>query len=233
MLVAAPDGAPRGAIVVLGELFGITDLVEEALATLTGAGYTAAAPDLYWRAEPRLALGYDDTGRARGFDLLGRLDPDAVVADIDQVQNLLAGRTGGPSALVGFSTGGYLGLLAATRLPFDVVGAVYPGWTLNGGAPVAGPHGGPAPLERAERLRGTLVLVAAGSRDHLMAADLDGIRSKLAGAGVEHRVLTIDGAAHGYACRGRPETFHADGTRRTWEFLLDGLNGRGRGPTGT
>lgn len=219
-LLAMPGGECRGGVVVLGELYGLTDVVSDALARLTQDGYAAAAVDLYWRAEPRLALPYSDGGRRRGFALLRGLDSDEVVADIAAAQRLLAEVAPGTSALVGFSAGGYLGLVAATRLTFDVVAAVYPGWTLNGGAPVAGPP----PLADAERLRDALVLFAAGTADNLVAADIEGVELRLTEAQVPHRMLVLDGVPHGFAAPGRPAQFDSDAVERTWQFVLDGLD---------
>lgn len=222
--LAMPVGGRRGGVVVLGELYGLTDVVSDALRRLTSAGFAAAAVDLYWRAEPRLALPYSDGGRRRGFALLRGLASDEVVADIAATKRLLAEVAPGTSALVGFSAGGYLGLVAATRLAFDVVAAVYPGWTLNGGAPVAGPP----PLADAESLRDCLVLFAAGTADNLVAADIEGVDLRLTEAQVPHRMLVLDGVPHGFAAPGRPAQFDSDAVERTWRFVLDGLDAGSR-----
>jgi len=111
---------------VLGELYGLTDLVHDALGRLAAAGYTDAAPDLFWRSEPGLALPYDEAGRERGFALLRALNPGAVVDQVRRALDALGDTASGPSGLVGFSIGGYLALLAAADGPVDDVVAGLP-----------------------------------------------------------------------------------------------------------
>ncbi len=235
-LVARPAGGSRGRVVVLGELYGLTDLVHDALGRLAAAGYTAAAPDLFWRSEPGLALPYDEAGRERGFTLLRALNPGAVVDQVRRTLDALGDTGSGPSGLVGFSIGGYLALLAAADGPVDVVVAAYPGWTVRGGAPISGP----APLERAADLGAARVVVVAVPADRLVAADLPEIEARLTAAGVDHQVVTLDDVPHGYACAGRTssakQVLRQIGSRRFWEARPraagaggDGRSGGGRG----
>ncbi len=221
-LVTRPAGRSRGRVVVLGELYGLTDLVHDALDRLAVAGYTAAAPDLFWRSRSGLSLPYDEAGRDRGFALLRALDPDAVVDQVHRTLDALGDTGPGLAGLVGFSIGGYLALLAAADGPVDVVVAAYPGWTVHGGAPIPGP----APLERAADLGAARVVVVAGSADHLVAADLPEIEARLAAAGVEHQVVTLDDVPHGYACAGRPDTYRPEATEQTWRLVFAALERR-------
>lgn len=143
---------------VIGELYGMTDLVHEAMSTLTEAGHAVAAVDLFTGTERGLQLPYDDAGRARGFallrDLAGGIPRGADPPDPRPTRT-------SPVGIVGFSVGGFMALVAATHLTFEVVVAVYPGWTVHGGGPIATP----APLQRAADLGATRVLVLVGSDD--------------------------------------------------------------------
>ena len=53
---ADPAGAPRGAIVVIQEIFGVNAGIRRKCDTLAAAGYLAIAPDLFWRMEPGIEL---------------------------------------------------------------------------------------------------------------------------------------------------------------------------------
>ena len=128
-LVARPEGDSSdrrnpGGVLVIGELYGMTDLVHEAMSTLTEAGHAVAAVDLFTGTERGLQLPYDDAGRARGFALLRDLQAESLVGQIRQTRDLLEP---GPVGIVGFSVGGFMALVAATPLTFEVVVAVYPG----------------------------------------------------------------------------------------------------------
>src|SRR5580658_11287916 len=46
---AEPDGAPRGAVVVLQEAFGVNDHIEDVTRRFAQAGYRAVAPHLFHR----------------------------------------------------------------------------------------------------------------------------------------------------------------------------------------
>ena len=220
-LVARPEGDSSdrrnpGGVLVIGELDGMTDLVHEAMSTLTEAGHAVAAVDLFTGTERGLQLPYDDAGRARGFALLRDLQAESLVGQIRQTRDLLEP---GPVGIVGFSVGGFMALVATTHLTFEVVVAVYPGWTVHGGGPIATP----APLQRAADLGATRVLVLAGSDDALVGPDLDDIDALLGAAGVQHELLVLPGVGHGFACAGRRATYSDAATSATWRAILDAL----------
>lgn len=215
-LVRTVSGSPSSTVVIFGELFGITALVTDALERLSRAGYTAVAPDIYWREGTRLALPYDDQGRQRGFDILGNLRIADVCTDVEHALRAIAAPTDRPLHLLGFSSGGNIALHLAGRMDARSVVAVYPGWTLH----ATGPLEVPAPLERPDALGDTDVTIIAGTGDSLVMPDLPGVRSALGSAGVRHDIVEIPGAPHGYACPDRLAGFDADATAITWQTIL-------------
>jgi carboxymethylenebutenolidase len=80
--VALPvSGSSGPGILVLHEIFGVNDYIEDACARLADIGYCALAPDLFWRTQPGLALRHDDDGLAQGMAAAQRLDHVAAVRD--------------------------------------------------------------------------------------------------------------------------------------------------------
>ena len=57
--LAEPGGTPRGAIVVIQEIFGVNRGVRAKCDHWASLGYLAVAPDLFWRLEPGVVLDPD------------------------------------------------------------------------------------------------------------------------------------------------------------------------------
>lgn len=121
-----PAGHGPG-VVLVQEVFGVNDYVRAVAARLALLGYVVAAPDLYWRIEPGLALAHDDEGLARGMQLAGQLDHDRAVDDLDATAAHLRGlgevvdRVGA----VGFCLGGTLAFHLAARAQIDATVSYY------------------------------------------------------------------------------------------------------------
>ncbi|WP_272918989.1 dienelactone hydrolase family protein [Streptomyces sp. SID4985] len=134
---------------------------------------------------------------------------------------------GAPRAYVGFSLGGHLGVLAATRVPFDLVVSVYGGWTTDGGIPLATPEPplsetGAAAIAR----HGNRVLALVGDRDHLIDADERGrIDRRLKAAGVPHELRVYEDAPHGFLCEDRPNTYDAGASEDAFGRIVGALEG--------
>ena len=56
--LAAPTGKPRGAIVVLQEIFGVNSHIRAVTDSFASEGYTAIAPSLFDRVRRGIQLGY-------------------------------------------------------------------------------------------------------------------------------------------------------------------------------
>jgi carboxymethylenebutenolidase len=65
--VAQPSGAPRGAVVVLQEIFGVNSHIRAVADGYAAAGYVAVAPSTFHRVRPGEELGYTDADMATGF----------------------------------------------------------------------------------------------------------------------------------------------------------------------
>lgn len=129
--VARPEGVPKAAIVVIQEIFGINAGIRRKCDKLAEAGYLALAPDLFWRIEPGVELDPDIPDQfQRALDLMGKLDQDKAVADIEAT--IRAARTGiGDSdgtakvGCVGYCLGGRLAFMTACRTDIDAAVGYY------------------------------------------------------------------------------------------------------------
>lgn len=55
--LARPLGTPRGGIVLLQEIFGVTPAMRAIAEDLATAGFAVVVPDIFWRLQPNLNLG--------------------------------------------------------------------------------------------------------------------------------------------------------------------------------
>ena len=66
---ATPSGAPRGAVVVIQEIFGVNSHIREVCDGYAKSGYVAIAPQIFDRIEPDIELGYEEADMNQGISL--------------------------------------------------------------------------------------------------------------------------------------------------------------------
>lgn len=112
---ADPVAAPRGALVVAQEIFGVNSHIRSVCDGYAADGYVVIAPALFDRYERGVDIGYTPPDIARGRELKGRAHADAALLDIAAARDAVA--DAGKVGVIGFCWGGYLAWLAAARLP--------------------------------------------------------------------------------------------------------------------
>lgn len=112
--LAKPQGKPKGGIVVVQEIFGVTAHIRDVTDRFAQAGYTAIAPAFFDYVENDVELAYDNAGMQHGKNLAMEVGLDraveAVASAVDSIQS--SGRIG----VVGYCWGGTVALLGALRL---------------------------------------------------------------------------------------------------------------------
>lgn len=119
--IAEPEGAPKGAIIVIQEIFGVNPGIRSKCDKLAAEGYLAVAPDLFWRIEPGIELDPDvETEFQRALGLFGEFDQDAGIRDIEATIHHIR-RTLGVTKVgcVGYCLGGRLAYMTAARTDID------------------------------------------------------------------------------------------------------------------
>ena len=69
-----PHRQPRGGLVVIQEIFGVNSHIRQVTDRFGAHGFHAVAPALFDLVEPRVELGYDEAGIAKGRELAEKLD---------------------------------------------------------------------------------------------------------------------------------------------------------------
>ena len=117
--VAQPAGKPRGAIVVLQEIFGVNSHIRSVADRFAGEGYLAVAPATFERVKPGVDLGYTEGDIKAGSELksaVTALPGAGVLQDIQAAIDHAAQASGGKVGIVGFCYGGLLTWRAACLL---------------------------------------------------------------------------------------------------------------------
>lgn len=119
--VARPEGTPRGAIVVIQEIFGVNPGIRRKCDRLAEAGYLAVAPDLFWRLEPDVELDPDvEAEFQRALGLMGKFDQDQGIRDIEATIHWIRRSEGvAKVGAVGYCLGGRLAYMTAARTDVD------------------------------------------------------------------------------------------------------------------
>lgn len=116
--LALPPAGKGPGLVVGQEIFGVNDTMRRVADGFAEEGYAVLVPDLFWRIEPGIELGYGEADFQRAFELFQTVDIDLAIDDIDASLETLAARpevTGGDLGFVGFCLGGKLAYLTAAR----------------------------------------------------------------------------------------------------------------------
>jgi carboxymethylenebutenolidase len=134
-LALPPSGQTANApgIVLVQEIFGVNEHIRGVADQYAMDGYVVLAPDIFWRAAPRVELGYSGDDWARAMELRQSVDIEKAVADIAATAKALRGKLDGGAkiAAVGYCFGGLLSYLSAARGLVDAAVPYYGGGIHN------------------------------------------------------------------------------------------------------
>jgi carboxymethylenebutenolidase len=182
VVVADPavDG-PASGVVVVHDVFGMTDDLRRQVAWLAALGYRAAAPDLLAGGRVRCTVAAFRALRSRS---------GPVFEQIETVRRWLAEHPGGTGrvGVIGFCLGGGFALLLAGDRGFDVSSVNY----------------GEVPDDADVVLRSACPVVGSfGGRDRTLSGAAARLEAALAGNGIPHDIVEYAEAGHGFMNRHR------------------------------
>lgn len=118
---AFPQGERKGGLVVLQEIFGLTEQLKNVVRSYARDGYDTIFPCLYDRVAPNTVVPFSEPDRGR--DLAYGLPLDKVMLDIAAVAERVTGERG--VSILGFCWGGGVIVRAAAELDFKGAIAFY------------------------------------------------------------------------------------------------------------
>lgn len=178
--VAEPKGTPRGAIVVIQEIFGVNSHIRSVADGFAADGYLAVAPAVFDRAEKHVELGYTPDDMAKGREYATKMKADDMLHDVEAAIKYAA--KAGKVGIVGYCMGGRVAWQAAC--------------TIDGLSAAVTYYGGGMPALKNLTPRCPVLAHFAENDDHIPLVTVEDFR----GAQLDVRVETYPGAKHGFNC---------------------------------
>src|SRR5438034_7459901 len=108
---AEPKGKPRGALIVVQEIFGVNSHIRSIADGYAADGYLAVAPAFFDRAQRGVDLGYSQADIEVGRTYIPKMQWDKVMLDADAA--LANIKSSGKTGIVGYCWGGTVSWTAA------------------------------------------------------------------------------------------------------------------------
>ncbi|PJK27537.1 dienelactone hydrolase family protein [Minwuia thermotolerans] len=197
---AAPAGTPKGAVVVIQEIFGVNAHIRDVAEGYAAEGYLAIAPAIYDRIEPGLECGYTPEEIAKAREWRAACDLDKVLLDIEAAvdEASKAGKVG----MVGYCWGGSLVYISCCRMGDKVAAG-------------SGYYGGQIMPHITEEVKAPLILHFGENDKSIPLQDVRNIAESHPEVGVH---LYKD-TGHGFNCDHRAD-YHAENARVARELTL-------------
>ncbi len=195
---AEPTGKPRGALVVVQEIFGVNHHIRNVCDRFAARGYVAVAPALFDRIERNFESGYSPAEVELARTFIPKVDWAAMLNDtkaaIDAVTSVAK------VGIVGYCMGGSVAFLAATK--FDELSAA------------VGYYGGQI-AKNADQKPKVPTLLHFGDQDHSIAmSDVAIVRQKRPDCEIH-----VYHAGHGFSCDERA-SYDAESAKLAMERTL-------------
>jgi len=181
--LAAPRAKPRGAILVIQEVFGVNRHIRAVADGYAAEGYVAVAPALFDRVRRGVELGYSGPEIQEGVGYMLQIKREQLLRDLNATFAIVkhAGRVG----IVGYCWGGTVAYIAACELGVACAVSYYGGGTAQN-------------LDLKTRHP---VMYHFGERDaHIPVETIDRIR-----AADPTGIFYLYPAGHGFNCTDRPD----------------------------
>jgi carboxymethylenebutenolidase len=226
--LATPEGGPHPGVVLIHDVWGLTDHARDLAQRLSGDGFAVLALDLYRRLDE---VKIDDPGA-----WMRALSDPEILGDVQAGADFLAAQPiarGKGIGVIGFCMGGMYALMAGASC--TGIGASVPFYGL-----LSHQHGilhsefpdealkPNEPLEVARDLR-CPTLAFYGDRDEFVPlSDIELLKDRFAQSAQPAKVVVYPGAGHAFVNDTRPDAYRPDAAANAWQqmvtFLTEQLN---------
>ena len=194
---ARPHITPRGALILVHEIFGVNHYIRAQADRFANYGYITVAPALFDRISPGTALDYSEESVAKGRAIAEELGFNGALDGVRGAYDMLEAEN--RVAVLGYCWGGSVAFLANTRL----------------GLPAVSYYGGRTVPLLGERPKAPLMLHFGEDDPLIPPEDVQKHRDALSGA----EIHVWPGAGHGFDCDQRPD-YNADASQKALQRTL-------------
>ena len=199
-------------VLIIHEIFGMTDWVQDLADQVAAAGYIAVAPDLLSGMGPNGGRS-SDFAEGKTMEAVSHLNPDQVTADLNAAADyaLKIPASNGKLFVGGFCWGGSQTFRFATNRGDLAAAFVF--------------YGGPPDKEAMARIKAP-VYGFYGGNDARIGTTIPDAIAQMKAAGKSYEPVTYDGAGHGFMRSGEaPDAKDGDNKARAdawvrWKSLL-------------
>jgi len=197
--LAVPPGGKGPGLLVLQEIFGVNEAIRATCDYFAEEGYVVLAPDMFWRMQPRLELGYSEHEFRKAFGFYQDFNFAKAKADMAVAVNHLKampavqgqGKDGATQvAALGYCLGGALAYQAAAFCGVDAAVCYY-------GVAIE------KQLDAAAKIKCPVIFHFGGNDEHVPMSAVEEVKKAFAGR-EEILINVYEGAPHAFANRFRP-----------------------------
>jgi len=196
---ADPAGKPRGAIVVIQEIFGVNSHIKQVADGYAADGYLAIAPAMFDRVQKGFDVGYTPPDIEKGRALRAKITVEMAMKDAQAAVN--EAKKAGKVGMVGYCWGGFVTWMASAQVS---------------GLACAAPYYGGGILDHADIEPKVPVMGHFGDKDQHIP--VDGVK-QLAAKHSKQQIF-IYSADHGFNCDHRG-SYNAPAAKQARERTLE------------
>ena len=216
----APAARPGPGVVIVHDVWGLTDHTRSLAGRLAEEGFCALAVDLY-RREGRVEIG--DVGA-----WMRDLSDPRVLGDLGEAAAFLAAHPActGRVGVVGFCMGGSYALMAACGEWGFAASVPFYGMLSHAHGLLHDPAGldperkPREPLAMAPELACPLLAFFGEEDEFIPLEDVDALERALAGASAPAQVVRVPGAGHAFMNDTRPEAYRPEAAAEAWGRMV-------------
>jgi carboxymethylenebutenolidase len=220
--VRVPDGtfdlavwlpaAGRGpGILLIQEIYGVSEYIRAVAADLAELGYVVGAPDMFWRIQPGYTAAHDEAGLKESMAIASRYAGHAGLDDAEAAYRHLTAlpEVSDGAGIVGFCFGGTVAYNLATRVDAAAVVSFY-------GSEV------PANTHLLERIKSPVLFHFGGSDPFIPRAEVARVEAAVRDhPGAEIHVQ--EEAGHAFHNRKAPMFYQPEPAARAWRLTEEYL----------